>query len=317
MSKEEEISEDTKPNISRLIVISFSAGIFGICVLLIRANFYRPWWNEYIARNLLLLFGLIGLITGYLVIRKTYGRKTYFTLGIILLLIVLQILPIFIISNHVFNFFLGWVLWAIISLTSIVCLICLLIYPTINIMNRWVYGTKIGTFKNDIFVYPGITVGLFLCSIWFYETCVPVSTEVGMGCGLNLEILGKAISIYSKENNGEYPEPNIWCDLLLKNGLIEKDDFICPEVKFRWERQFLPLPIPVNRKSYYAMNPNCEPNSPPDTVLLFEFKGGWNKSGGPELLTTQNHLGLCHVLFNNGDVERIHKSEDITALKWE
>lgn len=27
-------------------------------------------------------------------------------------------------------------------------------------------------------------------------------------------------------------------------------------------------------EGHYAMNPNCEPNSPPDTVLLFETKPG-------------------------------------------
>lgn len=38
------------------------------------------------------------------------------------------------------------------------------------------------------------------------------------------------------------------------------------------------------------MNQNCKPESPPDTVLLFETKNSdWNLSGGQEFLTTENH----------------------------
>jgi hypothetical protein len=79
----------------------------------------------------------------------------------------------------------------------------------------------------------------------------------------------------------------------------------------------LPWPIPKNKRCYYAMNPNCEPNSPADVVLLFETKGGWDKSGGPELLSMENHRwGLCHVLLNDGTVERINKTEKLKDLKW-
>jgi len=37
------------------------------------------------------------------------------------------------------------------------------------------------------------------------------------------------------------------------------------------------------------MNPNCKPNSPPDTVILFETKAGWNQYGGTEPSTLDNH----------------------------
>jgi prepilin-type processing-associated H-X9-DG protein len=64
------------------------------------------------------------------------------------------------------------------------------------------------------------------------------------------------------------------------------------------------------------MNPNCEPNSPPDTVLLFETRSGWNQYGGPELLTFDNHQGKgANVLFNDGHFEFI-RPKDIGRLKW-
>ena len=311
----DENNSEIRNKASTLIAVSVIAGILGISVLLIRANFYRPWWNEYVARNLELLFGIIGSITGYLAVKRTYGRKAYFTLGIILLFLLFQILLNFLISPYGNPLSMGPILWGWIGLASIACLICLLIYPAINSMNRWVHGIR-GTFKSDMFEYSGIAAGLILCGIWLSETSGPIQTDVGMGCSSHVQKLGKAILVYSENNNGKYPDPNTWCDLLLKDGNVEKDDFICPEVKFHWKRQFLPFPIPINRKSYYAIYPDCEPNSPPDIVLLFETKGGWNKSGGPELLTTENHRGLCFVLFNDGRVERIYKPEQIAALNW-
>ncbi|OHB63111.1 MAG: hypothetical protein A2Y76_04940 [Planctomycetes bacterium RBG_13_60_9] len=70
-------------------------------------------------------------------------------------------------------------------------------------------------------------------------------------------------------------------------------------------------------KSTYAMNPNCEPNSPSDMVLLFETKPGWNQHGGPELFTFDNHDpkgGL--VLLNDGTVKFIRTEEELKQLRW-
>jgi hypothetical protein len=69
--------------------------------------------------------------------------------------------------------------------------------------------------------------------------------------------------------------------------------------------------------SDYAMNPDCEPNSPPDTVLLFEARPGWNQHGGPELFTFDNHDpkgGL--VLLNDGTVKFIRTDEELRQLRW-
>jgi hypothetical protein len=71
------------------------------------------------------------------------------------------------------------------------------------------------------------------------------------------------------------------------------------------------------RPSDYAMNWNWEPNSPPDTVLLFETKPGWNQHGGPELFTLDNHdpKGGC-VLLNDGTVRFIRTKEELAQLRW-
>jgi prepilin-type processing-associated H-X9-DG protein len=114
--------------------------------------------------------------------------------------------------------------------------------------------------------------------------------------------LGRAILLYIEENNEKWPLSNKWCDLLLQSGYATKKDLI-----FRGRGK---------ERGYYAINPDCGPNSPPDTVLLFEAKGGWNQFGGPEILTTENHKGEgCNILFIDLHVYFV-KTEELEDLNW-
>jgi prepilin-type processing-associated H-X9-DG protein len=64
------------------------------------------------------------------------------------------------------------------------------------------------------------------------------------------------------------------------------------------------------------MNPDCEPNSPGDVVLLFDTQPGWNQHGGAELLAPENHRGKnCNILFNDGTVKFI-KKKHFDHLRW-
>jgi len=122
-------------------------------------------------------------------------------------------------------------------------------------------------------------------------------------CAENLSRqLGFALAIYSSDHNQRYPPANKWCDLLLPSEYATEKDFICPAAQ--------------KDLCNYAINPNCEPNSPKDTVLLFESKPGWNQFGGPELLAPENHRGKgCNVLFNGFHVWFI-RTEDFEKLNW-
>jgi len=125
-------------------------------------------------------------------------------------------------------------------------------------------------------------------------------------CWGNMRDLGIAMQIYASDYDNNYPTADKWCDLLLQYALITEEKFVCREAFNKGNQQ----------PCHYAINPNCEPNSPDDIVLLFETKGGWNKFGGPEILTTENHKGKgCNVLFNDGRVEFI-KTEQLGRLKW-
>jgi hypothetical protein len=113
----------------------------------------------------------------------------------------------------------------------------------------------------------------------------------------------------SLKNHVIYPAPSKWCDDILQPypvigfGDKRKKTHICPSAGAG--------------KCHYAMNPNCEPNSPGDMVLLFETKASWNQHGGPELFTFDNHdpKGGC-VLLNDGTVKFIRTEEELKALKW-
>jgi len=114
--------------------------------------------------------------------------------------------------------------------------------------------------------------------------------------------IARAMRLYANEHNNQYPAASQWCDLLVEHTDIRDDG---------WFGRLI-----VEECYYYALNPNCEPNSPPDMVLLFETKEGWNKSGGFEILSYENHyVKGCNILFNDGRVEFV-KPKNLSKLNW-
>ncbi len=126
-----------------------------------------------------------------------------------------------------------------------------------------------------------------------------------MVCAENLSGLGKAMLLYAGDNDEMFPTPENWCDLLIEYEGCSQKMFLCKGDK--------------EGPSSYAMNQNVSElgaDAPPDMVLLFESKPGWNQSGGPELLTMENHQGEgCNILFCDGHVKFV-LSEDIDELRW-
>jgi hypothetical protein len=150
-------------------------------------------------------------------------------------------------------------------------------------------------------VLPAVAVFGFL-SLRYRMT----SHASGLVCGTNLRGLGSAIKIYASEFDDQYPTPDKWCDLLADYARVTAKQFVCKGAAIH----------DSNARCHYAMNLNCEPNSPPDMVLLFETNGGWNQSGGPEILTTENHGGKgCNVFFSDCSV-RFVPTEELRQLKW-
>lgn len=120
-------------------------------------------------------------------------------------------------------------------------------------------------------------------------------------CNARQKQLGVDLHMYAADNDNQYPTPDKWCDLL-KPYYKDERTLICPSAE--------------QEQRHYAINPQAEPNSPSDVVLLFETKGGRNQSGGPTLLTTDNHCEKgCNILFNDVTA-RFVRIEDINKLRW-
>ena len=169
-------------------------------------------------------------------------------------------------------------------------------------------------------------------------------------CGHNMIILGKAIYMYTSDYDGQYPNADNWCDLLVMNYEVKLEYLVCKGSDTKIG------------ESSYALNKNIAGKNsseiPEDTVILFEtnfgknpigrdgtlgdrewykslnslserrdlkqhkhsekvYKLRWNQFGGSELLTTDNHKGEgCNVLFNDLHVEFV-KTERLGELKWD
>ncbi|HUW18982.1 MAG TPA: prepilin-type N-terminal cleavage/methylation domain-containing protein [Sedimentisphaerales bacterium] len=158
--------------------------------------------------------------------------------------------------------------------------------------------------KRDGFTIIELAVAGIIIAVLVAAYCTFASIEEDRKrCGsVNLLLLRRAMDVYANGHDHHFPSPDKWCDLLLEYTDVDEKQFRCPAQK--------------RGRCHYAMNPNAEPNSPGDVVLLFETKGGWNQSGGPEILSTKNHwLSGCNVRFVDGHGEWV-KAEDIGRLNW-
>ena len=154
-----------------------------------------------------------------------------------------------------------------------------------------------------IFFVVTITFILFILLSFWSRVNIDRRPAKNIVCQSNLKTFGMIFYMYALDNSNSYPAPQKWCDTL-SNGWIRNmpEIFHCPSAQ--------------KARCNYALNPNCEPNSPPDTVLLFETKGGWNLSGGPELLSMGNHGGYgCNVLLNSGSVDYV-RNDEIENINW-
>jgi len=128
-----------------------------------------------------------------------------------------------------------------------------------------------------------------------------------INCVNNMKQLALAARIYSGDHNGHYPSATNWCDAL-KTGVGSEKVFQCPAA----ENQ--------NERCHYAYNSHLdgmeEKSINPSTVLFFEAQGGWNVSGGSELMLPASRHGRTFVVaFADGSVRQM-TSEQLGGLRW-
>jgi prepilin-type processing-associated H-X9-DG protein len=128
-------------------------------------------------------------------------------------------------------------------------------------------------------------------------------------CMNNVKQLCLATIMYSNDHNDTLPPAATWCDAIqpqVGSGKV----FQCPSGD-------------QGSRSHFAFNARLagldlkKITSPGSTVLFFETSGGWNLSGGPELmLKSPRHGGGIMVGFADGHVESVWSSR-LNTLRWD
>jgi prepilin-type processing-associated H-X9-DG protein len=160
----------------------------------------------------------------------------------------------------------------------------------------------------------GIAVsGLFLLIIPIYAAMLlPALAKAKqkaqtINCVNNLKQLGLAIRIYASDNKDQLPAATNWCDAILTDAGTDKI-FKCPDAD-------------ASQRCHYAYNAklaNAEDGKvDPQTVMIFETDGGWNVSGGRELMLKRSRHGRTfNVVFADGSVQQISESR-VATLRWD
>ena len=129
-------------------------------------------------------------------------------------------------------------------------------------------------------------------------------------CMNHVKQLAVSVMMYANDHDGRLPDADHWCDqvqIYLSN--TAKSVLLCPAGN-------------QADRCHYALNAKlsgAELNrigSPAQTVLFVEVDGGWNASGGPELLSKPpRHHGSRVVGFADGHVESVTPARS-NGLRW-
>jgi len=161
-------------------------------------------------------------------------------------------------------------------------------------------GKKIGA---AVLVICGIILVLFVVSHFPNRR----SSGKRHPCLNHLKQLSVAVRMYCEEH-GRPPDLNKWCDQIMPILSFSTKMFVCPDA-----------PRQAKETGYtYGLNPHFVIGDS-RCVLLFETNGGWNKSGGADMMAFRNHGGRqkwSSVAFADGHVEVI-RPEDAGKLKWQ
>jgi competence protein ComGC len=128
-----------------------------------------------------------------------------------------------------------------------------------------------------------------------------------INCVNNVKQLAVAMKVYQADNKDQYPPAATWCDAI-KSMVGSEKVFQCPAGE-------------QGQRCHYAYNAKLngleEGKVNPETVMLFETEGGWNVSGGPELmLGNPRHGRLFVVAYADGSVQQLTASR-LSTLRWE
>ena len=135
------------------------------------------------------------------------------------------------------------------------------------------------------------------------------SRAQSIACMNNMRQLALGGIMYAVDHKDRFPNADNWCDALGKY-VANPRAYLCPVGN-------------PNLRCHYAFNASLsgvdsktitEPNR---TVLMFEVDGGWNLSGGRELvLNRPRHWNSVGLVFADGHAESV-KESGLSRLKWD
>jgi hypothetical protein len=140
-------------------------------------------------------------------------------------------------------------------------------------------------------------------------------------CMCQVKELSRVMCTYAYDNQNHYPAATNWCDVLLRSDAgatntfqshpgmtnIFPNIFHCPA-----DRSGSRCSYAFNTKLAGAEIGKVDPN----TVMIFESAGGWNLSGGKELLLAKSrHCHIVVVGFADGHTENVPESQ-LAQLRW-
>lgn len=122
-------------------------------------------------------------------------------------------------------------------------------------------------------------------------------------CMQHLKTLGMAMMLYAQDWDERCPPAQNWCDSV-RPYVRSLEDYRCPAAR--------------HLRCGYAMNAQLDRfkqsdlAEPSKTVLLFDATGGWNLSGGKELMA-RRHSGGANFAFGDGHVQYRNRAD---ILQW-
>jgi prepilin-type processing-associated H-X9-DG protein len=130
-----------------------------------------------------------------------------------------------------------------------------------------------------------------------------------INCVNNAKQLALGIMMYADDNKDQFPAAATWCDAIQKH-LGQGKAFQC-------------VTGDASKRCHYAFNTKLDGlelkkvTDRAHTVLVFETEGGWNMSGGPELLPAKPRHGRMVVVgFGDGHVEQVAEAR-LKELRWD
>ena len=316
MSEEERKAEEKKARISKLAMISIVLAVLGLLIVPFGSVRQHPHVLKDVFITTAGVLGIIALIFAYVsLVRIPKSAIALMSFGILVYLV-----PI--LSRIFFSLRRNREVWGgVFLLQNLFLFFSFLAAFTIACAKYEIRGSRgntVSAVTRKTLPVTGAFLATICISLWL-GSYIPRSTAFYNPCSRNLSQISRALLIYANDYDNQYPEPNQWCDLLLKDGYVKPEYLVCPSLIIRCPytgQIILSRPSPKKGRCHFALNPNCKLTSPSKTVLVFETDEGWNQFGGPELLTTQRHKGEgCNVLFRDNHIyfERI---QDLQKLIW-